>query len=53
MALAHLPRTANAEAAYLARLGERVRGWRTGRGVTRKALMEMLVNEKFPAPRVN
>jgi len=50
MALAHLPRTANAEAAYLARLGERVRGWRTGRGVTRKALaLSSGVSERYLA----
>ncbi|OGA00230.1 MAG: hypothetical protein A2Z64_10985 [Betaproteobacteria bacterium RIFCSPLOWO2_02_67_12] len=37
-ALAPPQRADNGEAGYLARLGERVRGWRTEQGVTRKAL---------------
>ncbi len=36
--LAHPPRADQGDAAYLARLGERVRAWRTAQGVTRKAL---------------
>jgi len=49
-ALAHPHRTENGEAAYLARLGERVRGWRTERGVTRKALaLSSGVSERYLA----
>ena len=38
------------ESAYLARLGERVRAWRTGHGVTRKALSQASgVSERYLA----
>jgi XRE family aerobic/anaerobic benzoate catabolism transcriptional regulator len=49
-ALAHPQRSENGEAAYLARLGERVRGWRTDQGVTRKALaLSSGVSERYLA----
>jgi XRE family transcriptional regulator, aerobic/anaerobic benzoate catabolism transcriptional regulator len=48
--LAHLQRAAHGESAYLARLGERVRGWRTAQGVTRKALaLASGVSERYLA----
>jgi XRE family aerobic/anaerobic benzoate catabolism transcriptional regulator len=48
--LAHPQRTAHGEAVYLARLGERVRGWRTAQGVTRKALaLASGVSERYLA----
>ena len=50
MAFAHLQRAGNGQAAYLARLGERVRTWRTGEGVTRKALaLASGVSERYLA----
>lgn len=49
-ALTHPQRAENGEAAYLARLGERVRGWRTEQGVTRKALaLSSGVSERYLA----
>lgn len=49
-ALSHPQRTDHGEAAYLARLGGRVRDWRTGQGVTRKALaLSSGVSERYLA----
>jgi XRE family aerobic/anaerobic benzoate catabolism transcriptional regulator len=49
-ALAHPQRAENGEAAYLARLGERVRGWRAEHGITRKALaLRSGVSERYLA----
>jgi XRE family aerobic/anaerobic benzoate catabolism transcriptional regulator len=48
--LPHPERAQNGEAPYLARLGERVRGWRTEREVTRKALaLASGVSERYLA----
>ncbi|TAN54179.1 MAG: helix-turn-helix domain-containing protein [Betaproteobacteria bacterium] len=48
--LAHPPRADQDDAAYLARLGERVRAWRTEQGVTRKALaLASGVSERYLA----
>ena len=49
-AVAQRQRTQNGEAAYLARLGERVRGWRAEQGTTRKALaLAAGVSERYLA----
>jgi XRE family aerobic/anaerobic benzoate catabolism transcriptional regulator len=49
-AAAHPQRAENGEAAYLARLGERVRGWRAEHGITRKALaLRSGVSERYLA----
>jgi XRE family aerobic/anaerobic benzoate catabolism transcriptional regulator len=49
-ALTHPERAQNGEAAYLARLGVRVRDWRLERGVTRKALaLASGVSERYLA----
>ena len=49
-ALAHPQRAINGEATYLARLGERVRGWRAEHGITRKALaLRSGVSERYLA----
>ena len=49
-ALTHPQRTENGEAAYLARLGERVRGWRLEQGITRKSLaLSSGVSERYLA----
>jgi len=49
-ALAPAQRAENGDAAYLARLGERVRGWRAEHGITRKALaLRSGVSERYLA----
>jgi len=49
-ALTHPQRAENGEAAYLARLGERVRGWRLEQGITRKSLaLSSGVSERYLA----
>ncbi|MBI2752519.1 MAG: helix-turn-helix transcriptional regulator [Betaproteobacteria bacterium] len=49
-ALTHPQRAQNGEAAYLARLGERVRNWRLERGTARKALaLASGVSERYLA----
>lgn len=50
IAVAQRQRTQNGEAAYLSRLGDRVRGWRAEKGKTRKALaLAAGVSERYLA----